>query len=80
MLVSPSSSIVSLPLGDLLAGEVDADEPALRRRERHGDEVAAAGAAQLEHAAAVWQWWVEAEQGRQVARWSGWDWGRGWLG
>ena len=53
-----------LPLGDLLAGEVNAHELAVRESERHGDQVAATGAAQLEHAAAFGRWRAQAEQAR----------------
>ena len=52
------------PLGDLLAGQIDADEGALRAGVGHRDQVAAAGAAQFEDAAAVGPGRAQAEQGR----------------
>ena len=55
-----------LPLGEMLAGEVDADEPAVGRSKGHGDQVAPAGTAQLENAAAICWRRAQAEQGRQA--------------
>jgi hypothetical protein len=51
-----------LPVGDLSAGQIDADKPAVRRAQRHRDQVAAAGGAELQHAATVRMRGVEPEQ------------------
>ena len=56
---------------DLAGREVDADEPALRKRERHRHEVATGAAAKIEDAAARRIRRVEAAQasrGREIVR------------
>ena len=53
----PSFSMVSRPSAIWTAERSMPTKLGLGRRECHGDQVAAAGEAELEHAAAFWQWW-----------------------
>ena len=54
--------VVHAAVGDLALGQVNADEAAVVQALSHGDEVAAAGAAEFQDAAALDRWRMEAEQ------------------
>jgi hypothetical protein len=54
-----------LSLANLLVGQIDPDKSAVRQGESHRDQVASAGASQLEDAAAVGRRRAQAEQGCQ---------------
>ena len=63
-----------LAVGDLAGREIHADELGAGQRDGHGQQVAAVGAAQLEHAAVVQAGRLEAQQRGQGGQRSGWVW------